>query len=125
MKLIQIIGNLGQEPKLRTSANGRELMTFSVAVTNKDKTTTWFNIVANKMQGILPYLTKGRQLYVLGELELKTYKGEIDATIFAEIVQLCGGKDETTNNPPTPTNNPPTPQNPPTDQPEIVEVQTY
>lgn len=108
MKLLQIIGNLGQDVKTRTNANGREFMTFSVAVTNKDKSTTWFNIVANKMDGILPFLRKGRQLYVMGELDLKTYKGEIDATIFADVIQLCGGKED---NQPTNEPTPITPQN--------------
>lgn len=85
-----ILGNLGSAPTVRTAANGREFMTFSVASTNRDKSTTWVNCVANKMESILPYLEKGRQVLVQGSCEIKVYKNEPDISLHADWIQLAG-----------------------------------
>lgn len=87
-----ILGNLGNEPTVRTAANGREFMTFSVASSDRDKHTTWVNVIAIKMEGILPYMQKGRQVLVMGSVDIKVYKSEPDITLHADVVQLAGGK---------------------------------
>lgn len=88
-----VLGNLGNVPTVRTAANGREFMTFSVASTNRDKSTTWVNVIANKMENILPYLEKGRQVLVSGSCEVKVYKNEPDIQLHADWVQLAGNKE--------------------------------
>lgn len=81
---IQIIGNVGQEPRI---FNGREseFATFSVAVTKryKDATgetlkrTTWFSVTVNGKQvaTVKQYVHKGTALYIEGEMQLNEYVG--------------------------------------------------
>lgn len=101
MKQIQVIGNIGREPEIKRTSDGKEIITFSVAVSNGENSTLWFNVVARNVAKVMQYLSKGRQIFVQGDLSLKLYNGQIDCTIFADKVQLCGNKTE-----PTPTTQP-------------------
>lgn len=76
---IQIQGNAGKDPELKTGQSGKPYCRFSVAVTKgKDKaaTTTWFDVV------ILGFMAeecardvrKGDAVSVEGELEIKKWK---------------------------------------------------
>lgn len=94
MKQVQVIGNLGNEPKIIVATNGKELMQFSLAESRKGAETTWFSVVANKQESILPYMSKGRQIFVQGSFEVKDYKGALDFSIFADRIQLLGSKEE-------------------------------
>lgn len=106
------MGNIGNPAQTRVTADGKQLVTFSIAVNNRDKSTTWYGIVGRVSDNLLPYLSKGRQVFVMGDLEVKMYNGNIDLSVFADRIELCGnGKEE------TPNNNPPTPQTTPTNTP--------
>ena len=87
---LSIIGNLGAAPTIRTAANGREFMSFSVAISHRDKSTTWVNVTGNKQEKLMDYLTKGRQVYVTGDGAIEMYKGQPDVTIYADRIELCG-----------------------------------
>lgn len=91
MKQITIIGNLGSAVVRRMSADGRELMTFNVAV-NAGKSTqpVWFNCIGNCREALLPYLVKGQCVCVTGDLSARTYNGNIDLTVNVDRVELCG-----------------------------------
>lgn len=76
---ITLIGNLGNDPEMRYTPSGVPVASFSLAVNRswtgqdgqrQDKT-TWFRIsVWNKQAEIVSqYLTKGRQVLVVGEME--------------------------------------------------------
>ena len=76
---ITLIGNLGTDPEMRYTPSGVPVASFSLAVNRswtgqdgqrQDKT-TWFRIsVWNKQAEIVSqYLTKGRQVLVVGEME--------------------------------------------------------
>lgn len=95
MKTIFLVGNLGRDAERKTTANGRELMTLNVAVTNRDKSTTWFGVVANYQEGLFPYLVKGRNVAVVGEFDAKVYQNAVDFTVFADNIGLAGGGDKT------------------------------
>lgn len=101
MKQIQVIGNIGREPEVKRTSDGKEIVTFSVAVSAGENATLWFNVVARNVAKVMQYLTKGRQIFVQGDLTLKLYNGQIDCTIFADKVQLCGNKTEPTPTPAT------------------------
>lgn len=92
MKQVQIIGNVGAKPVQRTSASGKVFYTFSVAVSNGDNGTLWFSCVINGDPKVVQYLDKGRQVYVQGDLQLALYKGNIDASVYVNTIQLCGKK---------------------------------
>lgn len=107
-----LLGNIGNPAQLRVTADGKQLVTFSIAVNNRDKSTTWFSIVGRASEQLLPYLSKGRQVFVMGDLDVKLYNGNIDLSVFADRIELCGnGKEESQNN------NPPTPQTTPINTP--------
>lgn len=105
MILLSIIGNLGGVPNVRTTAEGREFMSFSVAVTNRDKSTTWVSVSANMQSSLLPYMTKGRQVYVRGDMRVEMYKNEPSINVHAERIELCGGKDKEQDTEPAPVEN--------------------
>ena len=80
---ITIIGNLGRDPELRYTPQGIAVCDFSVAVNDRkrDKAgefqdmTTWFKVTfwRNQAENASKYLTKGRQVYVEGRLEVEEW----------------------------------------------------
>ena len=89
MKQITIIGNLGANAVRRTTSDGRELMTFCVAV-SAGQSTTWFNCVGSFREKIFPYLVKGQCVCVVGDLTATLYKQNIDLTVNIDRTELCG-----------------------------------
>jgi len=75
---VMIIGNLGRDPEMRYTPGGQAVTSFNVAATRTWTTTSgerrnsteWFNVVAwgNLAEICNEYLTKGRRVYVEGEL---------------------------------------------------------
>ena len=80
---VQLIGNLGNAPEVKTIESGKKLARFSVATsesyrnTNGEKVTetTWHNLVAwGKVAEIAEkYLTKGSEIAVEGKLINRSY----------------------------------------------------
>ncbi|HVG19304.1 MAG TPA: single-stranded DNA-binding protein, partial [Blastocatellia bacterium] len=78
-----IVGYLGRDPELRYTTQGTPVCDFSVATTErrKDKSgemqeaTTWFRVSLFGRQAELAsqYLTKGRQVYVEGQLSQREW----------------------------------------------------
>ncbi len=83
---VMIIGNLGRDPEMRYTPNGKPVTSFSVAVSRswvkpegeRTETTDWFNVVAwGRLAEICSqYLTKGSMVYVEGRLETRSWEGE-------------------------------------------------
>lgn len=96
MTQLTIIGNLGSDAQTRTLANGKQLMTFNVAVSTKNST-VWYSVASNLIEGVLPYLTKGRQVYVQGRPEFKVYNGTPDISVYADHIELVGRGEEKPN----------------------------
>lgn len=89
MKTIMILGNLGQDAQVRKTNEGKDLMTFSVAVNDRN-TTTWFNCVSNLREKQLQYLLKGQCVAVTGELSVGSYNGRADLSVNVDRIELCG-----------------------------------
>ena len=80
---IIIVGYLGRDPELRYTPQGTPVSDFSVATTErrKDKSgetqeaTTWFRVslFGRQAEVASQYLTKGRQVYVEGQLSQREY----------------------------------------------------
>jgi single-strand DNA-binding protein len=88
-----IVGNLGRDPDLRYTQGGIPVCTFNVAVTtragggrdgqqqqggmesDRQEKTTWFRVTAWRELGerCKQYLAKGRQVMVIGTVDLSTY----------------------------------------------------
>jgi len=80
---VMLIGNAGKDAELRYTANGTAQSQFSLAVNFRRKSasgdweeaTEWFNIVvfADQAERTSQYITKGKQLYVEGRLQTRTW----------------------------------------------------
>ena len=80
---VQLIGNLGNAPEVKTTESGKKLARFSVATNEsyrnasgeKVTETTWHNLVAwGKVADIAEkYLTKGSEVAIEGKLINRSY----------------------------------------------------
>lgn len=74
-----MIGNMGRDPEIKTTNNGKKFARFSIGVgkyANKEKTTLWMDIVVwneRLAEVIQSFATKGTKVYVDGTLERRTY----------------------------------------------------
>jgi single-strand DNA-binding protein len=83
MNRATICGNLGSDPELRQTRNGKSVCNFSVATnrsyTNgngeKQQETTWHNVVAwgDLAENCDRYLTQGREVLVEGRIQKDEY----------------------------------------------------
>lgn len=90
MKCITISGNLGSNAVMRATADGRQLMTFNVAVNQQNKDPMWFNCVATMREKLFPYLLKGQCVLVIGDLSADVYQGKVDLSVNVDKCELCG-----------------------------------
>jgi len=70
---IIIIGNLGRDPELKFTADGKAVANFSVATSRKYKDTdetTWFRVSVwdKQAEACNQYLRKGSKVFVTGRL---------------------------------------------------------
>ena len=83
---IIIIGNLGSEPEMRFTPNGKPVTSFSVATNRRYTTadgerreeTEWFTVVTwgRLAEQCNQFLTKGRLVYVEGRLRTHSWEGQ-------------------------------------------------
>lgn len=106
-----LVGNLGRDPQVRTTPSGQPVADFTLATNRKwkDKNgqrqeqTEWHSIVCWGRQAEVAgqYLTKGKQIYVEGRLQTrswddkqtgeKRYKTEVICENFQMLGQRGGG----------------------------------
>jgi single-strand DNA-binding protein len=110
---VTLIGNLGQDPEIRSTTNGGRVANFSIATsrswggqggTEKQEKTDWHRIVAwNNSKGtgladiIEKYVKKGDKIYVEGRIENRSWQDKDGQTkytteIIASDVILLGGR---------------------------------
>ncbi len=103
---MQVIGNLGKDCVVNT-VNGKNVINFTVAHTEKYKDsqgnnqekTTWVDCAYwTDRAGLAPYLTKGKQVFVEGNPEVRSFTrndGTSGASLSMRVreVQLLGGKE--------------------------------
>ena len=83
---VQIIGNVGNTPKLEETKNGKKYVKLSIATnntyTNKDgekiKNTQWHPVMfwGKKAEIADKYILKGQEIYVEGSLNYRDYEDE-------------------------------------------------
>jgi len=83
---VMIIGNLGSEPEMRYTPNGRPVTSFRVATNRvyttpegeRKEETEWFSVVAwNKLaEQCNQFLSKGRLIYAEGRLRTRIWEGQ-------------------------------------------------
>jgi single-strand DNA-binding protein len=101
-----LVGNLGRDADTRFTPNGTARTTFSIATSRRWKDqqtgewkeeTDWHNIVLWRQENLANYLTKGKQVYVEGRLQTRSYEDKDGKKMYmtevvAEDVVLLGGR---------------------------------
>lgn len=104
---VQLIGNLGQEPDIRTTETGKKMARFSIATNDiyrnsrgeRIRETLWHTVVAwGRLAEIAEkYLTKGREVALGGKLVHREYTDKngmrrfITEIVLNELLMLGGG----------------------------------
>ncbi|MBV9294796.1 MAG: single-stranded DNA-binding protein, partial [Acidobacteriaceae bacterium] len=105
---VLLIGNLGRDAETKFTPSGVSVTRFSVATTRswKDQQTNewkeetnWTNIVLWRQENLANYLTKGKQVFVEGRLQTRSYDDKDGKKVYAtevvaEEVLLLGGRGE-------------------------------
>lgn len=93
MKNINIAGNIGKDAVVRRTQNGDAVAGFSVAVNDRQKNTTWFDVSlwGKRGEALAQYLTKGTQVAVSGDLTTREHEGKTYLGVSANDVTLMGG----------------------------------
>ena len=101
-----ILGNLGRDPEVRFTQSGRAVANLRVATTDtwmdqengRQERTEWHNVVVwgKQAESCGQYLSKGRQVYVEGRIQTRSYEDRDGNTryvtdIIAQRVQFIGG----------------------------------
>lgn len=104
---VQLIGRLGQNPKIKDLSNGKSIATFTIATSEnyyngageKIEDTQWHNIVAWGKPGEIAaqYLKKGQEVAVEGKLVHRSYETSNGAKRYITEINLnsilmLGGK---------------------------------
>ncbi|EWC47810.1 hypothetical protein DRE_03010 [Drechslerella stenobrocha 248] len=75
---VQIIGNVGTEPEISTTANGEPMIRYSVASSHGSadgqRTTQWHKVYV--FGESTTTLTKGTRVFLDGDLRISSYEGE-------------------------------------------------
>jgi single-strand DNA-binding protein len=105
---VLLIGNLGRDAETKYTPSGAPVTRFAVATTRswKDQQTNewkeetnWTNVVLWRQENLANYLTKGKQIYVEGRLQTRSYddkdgKKVYSTEVVADEVILLGGRGE-------------------------------
>jgi len=101
-----LIGNLGQNPEVKHSASGQAICNLSIATNEswtdkngqKQEKTEWHRVVVfGKLAELCgQYLQKGRQAYIEGKLQTRSWQDKDNQTrytteVVAQSVQFLGG----------------------------------
>src|SRR3954471_9268272 len=101
-----LVGNLGRDAETKFTPSGASVTKFAVATTRswKDQQsnewkeeTNWTNVVVWRQENLGNYLTKGKQVYVEGRLQTRSYddkdgKKVYSTEVVADDVILLGGR---------------------------------
>jgi single-strand DNA-binding protein len=106
---VMLIGNAGRDAELRYLASGTAKSEFSLAVNSRrrgqsgdwEDQTEWFNIVlfGDQAERVSQYITKGKQLYIEGRLQTRSWDDDQGAKhyrteVIANQIQLLGSRGE-------------------------------
>jgi single-strand DNA-binding protein len=101
-----LIGHLGRDAETKFTPSGVSMCKFSVATNRRWKDqqtgewkeeTDWTNVVLWRQENLANYLTKGKQVYVEGRLQTRSYddkdgKKMYMTEVVADDVILLGGR---------------------------------
>jgi single-strand DNA-binding protein len=94
MNSLTIAGNIGKDATLRRTQGGKDVASFSVAVSKgRDQETIWFDCSVWGERGakLVQYLTKGTKVCVQGEVSAREHNGKAYLQVFVRELTLLGG----------------------------------
>jgi single-strand DNA-binding protein len=95
-----LVGNIGQEPQVRTMGNGQKVVSFSLATSDRwrdratgeqKEQTEWHRVVvfnSNLVEVAERMLQKGTKLYIEGSLRTRKWQNQSGADVFTTEVVL-------------------------------------
>ena len=104
-----LIGNLGQDPEMRTTSSGLAIANLRLATSDrrKDRDGNWqdhtewhtVTVFGKTAENVAKFCRKGKQLYVEGRIQTRKWVDKNDqdrwsTEIVADNVRFLGGKDE-------------------------------
>ena len=103
---VMLIGNLGRDAETKFTPAGVARTNFSIATTRRFKDTAtgdwrdetdWHNVVLWRSENLANYLLKGKQVFVEGRLQTRSYEDKDGKKVYstevvAEEVMLLGGR---------------------------------
>jgi single-strand DNA-binding protein len=105
-----LLGNVGKDPEIRTSAGGMTIASFSLATADRAKDqqgnwtdkTEWHNLVAFQRTAeiVRDYVKKGTQLFIEGKIQTRSWddkesgQKKYKTEILVNDLQLLGGRGE-------------------------------
>ena len=98
---VQLIGNLGQDPEIRSTQSGDKVATLSIATSEswrdkntgeKREKTEWHRVVAfGNLAGIMEqYLKKGSKVYLEGQMQTRKWQDQSGQDRYTTEVVLSG-----------------------------------
>ena len=105
---VHLIGHLGRDAETRFTPSGAAFTRFSVATNRRWKDqqtgewkeeTDWVNVVLWRSENLANYLTRGKQVYIEGRIQTRSYDDKDGKKVYAtEVVAddviLLGGRGE-------------------------------
>ncbi len=103
-----LVGHLGKDAETKFTPGGAAMTKFSIATNRRWKDqqtgewkeeTDWANVVLWRQENLANYLTKGKQVYVEGRLQTRSWddkegKKQYMTEVVADDVILLGGRGE-------------------------------
>ena len=103
-----LVGNLGQDPEIRTTNSGIAVGTLRIATTHsvKDRDGKWSDqtewhsctVFGKTAENAGKYLTKGRQVYIEGRLQTRKWEKDgqtrYSTEVVVDVLKFLGKKDE-------------------------------
>ncbi|MEZ0484324.1 single-stranded DNA-binding protein [Fibrella aquatica] len=102
-----LIGRLGRDAEVKEGKDSNQFVSFAVAVDKsykdgsgqKIERTEWVDCVADRT-GVTPYLVKGQQVVIQGDIKAENYVSNKDQKVYAKLkvraysIQLVGNRPE-------------------------------
>lgn len=104
-----LVGHLGKDAETKFTPGGTSVTKFSVATNRRWKDgqtgewkdeTNWTNVTLWKAENVAQYLTRGKQVYVEGRLQTRSYDDKDGKKVYAtdvvadDVILLSGNRGE-------------------------------
>ena len=86
---VEITGNLTDNPRVLYKTNGLAFTVLRIASTDRNKVTTFIDVETYETQAktAIDYLSKGRRIFVEGELKQRTYLNRDNVKVTTYFIQ--------------------------------------